>query len=199
MKNFYLILIIIILFFYKINIENMEIDSRTFNGLKCQFGWEQGDTGSTMKYTGSQDENEFITYAGIDVLSACECDEIFVGQTKKVNPCNPPACMKKLTGYMGNCGDKIKKETKKKVIKLNPTEFGSVNETNLVRAFVKHINNISDDLFSIKDNETSLLKYDDFLLGMADLNDLIRPENISFKDLQEKVKLFKEETSEKKN
>jgi hypothetical protein len=200
MKNFYLILIILILilFFHKRNIENMEIDNRIFNDLKCKFGWESGRTGSTMRYTGLLSENEFIgAPLGLDVLSACECDDIFVGEKKKVNPCKPPKCMRKLRYYLGECGDEKKKKIKKKIIILDPTEFGSVNETNLVRAFIKYINDISDDLMYIKGNEESELKYDDFLLAVVGIDDLLRPEKKSLENLKKKIKLYKEEESNK--
>lgn len=208
MKNFYLILIIliIILFFYKRNIENWQIDERRFQGLKCQFGWSSGPTGSTMEYTRALGpENEFASEAGLDVLAACECDEIFVGEKKTVDPCNLPKCMKDMDALFKwtgpGCGDEKKKQIIEKVKNpVNPTEFGSVNETNLVRAFIIHIWNISKDLLYIENDATSVAKYEDLMMDDDDaFKKLLRPETITYKKLLEKVKLFKEETSEKKN
>jgi hypothetical protein len=205
MKNFYLILIIliIILFFYKRNIENMQIDKRTYNGLKCQFGWSSDPTTSIAVYTGARGaENEFIgSPLGIDVLSACDCEDIFVGEKETVDPCNLPQCMKdmipKWTGTV--CGDEKKKQIIEKVKDpVNPTEFGSVNETNLVRAFIKHIRNISNDLLYIINNDTSEEKYDDLMMGEDDaFKNLIRPETITYNELIKMVQILKAELSEK--
>ena len=201
MKYFYLILFIfiLILFFNKRNIENMEIENRIWNELKCKYGWTSSGTGSTMRYTGLLSENEFIgSPLGLDVLRACECDDIFVGEKKNVNPCEPPKCMHKLRYYLGKCSDKkLKKEKEIKKVKLDPTEFGSEHETKLVRAFIKHIYDISEDLYFIKGDKESELKYDDYIMALIELDELKRPEKISLENLKEKIKLFQEEESKK--
>jgi hypothetical protein len=166
----------------------------------CPYGWETSEkSDAIMEYTGSKKLNEFIgSPGGLQVLQSCKCDEIFVGEKKRVDPCNLPDCMKGLPLSVGACNTETKKE-KKTVKKLNPTQYGSESETAVVRAFIKYMKDISNNKLYIKGDEKSEEKYDDYIMGdITDLDELIRPETKSYKDLYEKAQILKDELSKKK-
>ena len=119
------------------------------------------------------------------------------GTRAKVDPCKLPKCMKDLPGYRANCKKEVVVKKKKKKKEVNKTEFGSEKETAVVRAFLKYIRDVSLDEMYIKGDEESETKFDDYNLGDAELKDLIRPENRSYKDLKEKAELLKKELADK--
>jgi hypothetical protein len=184
---------------------NGPIDKRIYMALKCQDGWDEdpSGTGSGYIYTGDRRYNPFVgAVGGLDVLAACDCNEIGVspeadGKRRKVDPCNPPKCMKDVPGYRSNCKKEVVVKEKKKKKEVNKTEFGSEKETAVVRAFLKYIRDISLDEMYIKGDEKSENKFDDYNLGDAEFKDLIRPENKSFEDLKEKAELLKKELADK--
>lgn len=203
MNYFYLIVFIILyLILTKKNVENMmvSLDSRIVQAFKCQYGWEPDPSGTgNWIFTGDRKLNPFVGSVGMEnILTACECGDIFVGEDKNIDPCKLPKCMKNIPGYQPNCKEKTDENKKSKKKELNKTQYGSEKETAVVRAFLKYIRDISKDKMFIKGDEESENRYDDYLFGEEDgFKKLIRPENKSFEDLREKTDLLKKELADK--